>query len=207
MPRTARLVAPGLPHHVTQRGNRRQTTFFSDHDYAAYRDLLADRCGAHGVDVLAWCLMPNHVHLILVPATEAALGAALMETHRRYTVRINRREGWTGFLWQGRFASAAMDEGHLAAAARYVELNPVRAGLADHPGDWPWSSARAHLARQPDGLTVIDPLLDRYPDWRDFLGLDLSEPDLAAIRSAERTGRPLGSRDFVARLQAQTGTR
>ncbi len=203
MPRTARLVAPGLPHHVTQRGNRRQPTFFSDHDYIAYRDLLADRCAAHAVEVLAWCLMPNHVHLILVPATKTALGAALMETHRRYTVRINRREGWTGFLWQGRFSSAAMDEAHLAAAARYVDLNPVRARLVGQPDDWPWSSARAHLERRPDGLTAIAGLLDRYPDWRDFLGMDLSEPDLAAIRDAERTGRPLGPRDFIARLEMQ----
>ncbi|NBB13813.1 transposase [Caulobacter sp. SLTY] len=202
MPRTARLVVPGLPHHVTQRGNRRQTTFFSAQDYAAYRALLADRCLAHQVEVLAWCLMPNHVHLVLVPATGTSLGAALAQTHRRYTVRINRREGWTGFLWQGRFSSAPMDEGHLAAAVRYVELNPVRAGLVASPADWPWSSARAHLARAPDGLTAIDPMLDRFPDWEDFLGVDLSAPDLAAIRSAERTGRPLGARDFVARLEA-----
>lgn len=210
MPRTARLVVPGLPHHVTQRGNRRQRTFFSDHDYVAYRDLLAGACRTSGVQVLAWCLMPNHVHLILTPPQNDALRAALADTHRRYTVRINRREGWTGYLWQGRFASTPMDHPHLMSAARYVELNPVRAGLVATPDAWPWSSARAHLSGRPDGLTDLEPLLAQVADWSDFLGLGLSEPDLQAIRAAEKTGHPLCARDFLLKIgqqQAeQTGT-
>ena len=205
MPRTARIVAPGLPHHVTQRGNRRQQTFFSDHDYAAYRDLLSDRCKAHGVQVLAWCLMPNHVHLALVPSTEASLGTALGETHAAYTRRINRREGWRGFLWQGRFSSVVMDERHLLAAARYIELNPVRARLVDAPPDWRWSSARAHLTARPDGLVDIDPMLDRLPDWAEFLAGDMPDAELDAIRAAERTGRPLGAGAFIARLETELG--
>ena len=116
MARLARVVAPGLPHHVTQRGNRRQEVFFSDADCAAYKALLAEHCAAAGVAVWAYCLMPNHVHLILVPPDEDGLRAALGEAHRRYTRRVNFREGWRGYLWQGRFASFAMDERHLLAA-------------------------------------------------------------------------------------------
>src|SRR5438067_13164956 len=113
MARLARVVVPGVAHHVTQRGNRRQQVFFGDNDYAAYKALLAEGCREAGVEVWAYCLMPNHVHLILVPGDETGLRAALGETHRRYSSRVNQREGWRGFLWQGRFASAPMDDGHL----------------------------------------------------------------------------------------------
>jgi len=128
MARLARIVVPNLPHHVTQRGNGRQRTFFEDDVH--YRDLLGQSCRAAGVAVWAWCLMPNHVHLILVPSDEGGLRAALGEAHRRYTRRVNFREGWRGHLWQERFHSTPMDEAWLLAAARYVELNPVRAKLA-----------------------------------------------------------------------------
>lgn len=144
MARLARVVIPGLPHHVTQRGNRRQTVFFGEADYQAYHALLAEFCREQGVAVWAWCLMPNHVHLLLVPPAPDALRAALAETHRRYSCRINRRTGWRGYLWQGRFASFPMDEAHTLACARYIDLNPQRAGLVDQPEAWPWSSARSH---------------------------------------------------------------
>ncbi|TAN56117.1 MAG: transposase, partial [Rhodospirillales bacterium] len=146
MARLARVVAPGLPHHVTQRGNRRQPTFFDEGDYRLYLDLLADNAQRFGLQVWAYCLMPNHVHLIAVPEAQDSLTRALAETHRRYTRDINRRKGWKGFLWQGRFASFVLDEPHLLAAARYVETNPVRARLVEQPEDWAFSSARAHLA-------------------------------------------------------------
>ncbi len=129
MARLARVVVPGMPHHVTQRGNRRQPTFFRHDDYEAYLELMADRCREEGVAIWAYCLMPNHVHLIAVPETEEALARAVGEAHRRYTRRINFRENWRGYLWQGRFASFVMDEPCLLAAARYVELNPLRASL------------------------------------------------------------------------------
>jgi putative transposase len=151
MARLARVVAPGLPHHVTQRGNRRQQTFFSDDDYATDTALLAEHCAAARAAVWAWCLMPNHVHLILVPPEADSLRASLGEAHRRYTRHVNSRAGWRGFLWQGRFASCPMDEAHLLTAARYVERNPVRAKLARRPRDWRWSSARAHLAGRATG--------------------------------------------------------
>jgi putative transposase len=207
MARLARVVAPGVPHHVTQRGNRRQQTFFNDEDYALYRDLIAESCRAAGVGVWAYCLMPNHVHLVLTPGDADGLRAALSEAHRRYSRHVNFRQGWRGYLWQGRFASVAMDEPHLMACARYVEMNPVRARLAAAAADWPWSSARAHLAARGDGLVDVQPLLDRAPDWRGLLDSALSQADYDAIRRGERTGRPLGAAEFVDRLEERLGRR
>jgi putative transposase len=201
----ARIVVPGLAHHVTQRGNRRQQTFFSDEDYQVYKDLVAEHCGEAGVAVWAYCLMPNHVHLILVPETGDGLAEGLGEAHRRYTRRINFREGWRGYLWQGRFASFPLDEAHLHAAGRYVELNPVRAGLVRRAKDWPWSSARAHLKGRDDDLVSVAPMLERIPDWRAYLRSGLGEGERELVRQHERTGRPLGSEDFIAGLESQLG--
>jgi putative transposase len=194
MARLARVVAPGVPHHVTQRGNRRQQTFFNDEDYALYRELIAESCRAAGVSVWAYCLMPNHVHLILTPSDPDGLRAALGEAHRRYSRHVNFREGWRGYLWQGRFASAAMDERHLMACARYVEMNPVRARLAVGAEDWPWSSARAHLAATGDGLVDVRPLLDRAADWRGVWTAPCRGPTMrpsgAVSARADRWARP-----------------
>lgn len=201
MARIARIVAPGIPHHVTQRGNRRQQVFFSDEDYVAYRSLLAEGCRAAGVEVWAYCLMPNHVHLMLVPPDADGLRAALGEAHRRYTRHVNFREGWRGYLWQGRFASFPMDETYALACARYIELNPVRGKLTPRPNGWRWSSTRAHLAGKDDELVRVRPLLELSPDWKDFLATSLADHDREAIRAGERTGRPLGSPRFVARLE------
>jgi putative transposase len=205
MARLARVVAEGTPHHVTQRGNRRQQVFFGDGDYLAYKALLAEGCRAAGVAVWGYCLMPNHAHLILVPSDADGLRAALAEAHRRYTRLVNFREGWRGYLWQGRFASAPMDEAHLMAAARYVELNPARAGLVAQAADWPWSSARAHLAGRDDDLVSAGPLLERAPDWPGLLDQGLSKEEHAALRAGESTGRPLGSAAFVERLERELG--
>jgi putative transposase len=161
MARIARFAVAGLPHHVTQLGNRREPVFFGDDDYELYRDLLAGQCLRQGVACWAYCLMPNHVHLILVPDREEALGRALGETHRRYSSVVNARLRVTGHLFQSRFGSVVMDEDHLMAAARYVALNPVRAGLAARAEDWRWSSARAHLEGRDDGLVSVGPLVER----------------------------------------------
>ena len=207
MARLARVVAVGLPHHVTQRGNRRQQVFFGEQDYAAYSRLLAAGCRAADVAVWGYCLMPNHVHLILVPADPDGLRAALGEAHRRYTRHVNMREGWRGYLWQGRFASFPMDESYLLACARYVELNPVRAGLVRRARDWKWSSARAHLAGRDDELVTVEPLLSLVPDWAAFLRVAVDDDAREAIRAAERTGRPLGSEGFTAQLERRLGRR
>jgi putative transposase len=205
MPRMARLVVPTIPHHITQRGVRRQQTFFSDDDYRLYRSLLRDWCAKAATEIWGWCLMPNHVHLILVPSHVDGLRAALGETHRRYTRFINLREDWRGHLWQERFASVPMDERHLQAAWRYVELNPVRAGLVKRPEDWMWSSARAHLFGDDDGLTALAPAAGRIADWRSYLDQGLGDEDLNAIRQGEKDGRPLGSAAFKAELSARSG--
>ncbi|MBT8140335.1 MAG: transposase [Gammaproteobacteria bacterium] len=189
MARIARLVLPGHPHHITQRGNRRQTTFFNAADYRAYIALVARGAEAAEVGVLAYCLMPNHVHFIVVPQRKNSLAALFSEAHRRYTRRINEREKWCGHLWQARFHSAALDEQHLLAAARYVELNPVRATMCQQPQEWPWSSARAHLAGINDALVDVAPMLGRVNNWREYLGAEVPEQHIEAIRRNTRSGR------------------
>jgi putative transposase len=205
MARIARVVAPGLPHHITQRGNRGQQTFFDDDDYKAYRHLMATHAAGCGSRVWAYCLMPNHVHLIMVPEHEDGLRCAVAETHRRYTRRINARNDWRGHLWQERFHSFVMDEEHLVAAARYIERNPVRAGLCERAEDWPWSSARAHLAGRGDELVEVQPLLERVPQWRVLLAEPDEDPFSQQIHAHMRTGRPLGENTFVQTLEARLG--
>jgi putative transposase len=201
----ARVVVPGYPHHLTQRGNRRQRTFFRKDDYQAYRELMAEWCGRCGVEVWAYCLMPNHVHLIVVPESEDGLRRAVGEAHRRYTRRVNFREGWRGHLWQGRFASFVMDEYYLLACARYIERNPVRAGLCRRPQDYPWSSAAAHLAGKDDGLVKVRGLLDLVPRWSQHLSADPEDEVVRQLRRSESTGRPAGSERFVKRLERIVG--
>lgn len=146
-------------------------------------------------------MVPHAVHLIAVPESGTGLARDIGEAHRRYTRRINFREGWRGHLWQERFASFPLDESYLLAAARYVEMNPVGAGLVDSPGDYPWSSSQAHLAGQDDLLARVEPLLAIIPDWKGFLSLS-SEEELSAMRKHERSGRPLGEASFVEQLEA-----
>jgi len=203
MARIARVVAPTIPHHITQRGNRRQETFFCAEDYQAYLALMAEWCRSCEVEIWAYCLMPNHVHLIAVPKSEAGLRRAIGEAHRRYTRRVNFREGWRGHLWQGRFASFPLDEGHLLAAARYLEQNPVRAGLAATPWEYPWSSAQAHMTGQDDALVRVTPLLGRVGAWQGFLGAGTTEEELQQLRRHERSGRPLGSDRFVTAVEGK----
>ena len=202
MPRTSRTVFPGVPHHVTQRGNRRLPTFFREEDYREYLRIAAEAFAAAGVEVWAYCLMPNHVHMIATPSTSDGLAAAVGNTHHRYTRRVNLREGWTGFLWQGRFASFPMDEGHLRKCVRYVGLNPVRAGLVNHAADWPWSSVRAHLTGKADNWLTPRPVAERLSDdLQTFFDTDLPASEYQRLRNASLSGRPLGTRDWVEALK------
>jgi len=202
MARIARVIATGIPHHITQRGNRRMTTFFRDEDYLAYVSLLSEWCKKCGVEIWAYCLMPNHVHLIAVPGSEDGLRRGIGEAHRRYSRMINFRENWRGHLWQGRFASFPMDETYLLAAARYVEMNPVRAHLVPDAISWPWSSARSHVAGTDDDLVKVTPLLEIAGDWRLFLSGAEVDEQTDDIRKHERTGRPLGSEAFIEKLES-----
>jgi len=199
------VVAAGVPHHVVQRGNRRQPVFFSTADYKAYLRLMAAWCGQQGVEVWAYCLMTNHVHLIAVPGSEQGLARAIGEAHRRYTVRVNQRENWRGYLWQGRFSSYPLDERYLLAAVRYVELNPVRARLVERPWQYAWSSAAAHVRKRDDALVKVKPMLSRVADWREYLGTEPDSTDTELLRRHLRTGRPLGSPEFVESLEARIG--
>ncbi len=207
MARLARIVVPRLPHHVTQRGNRGERVFFEDADYALYRDLLAAACRKVNVAVWAYCLMPNHVHLILVPSDATGLARALGDAHRRYVGYVNTRARQTGPLFQGRFASVVLDEEHLLAAARYVSLNPVRARLVKRARDWAWSSVRAHLKGADDGLVSVRPLIERVGRFADLLTAETEaeRERYARLRAAETTGRPIGAPAFLKRLSRKLG--
>jgi putative transposase len=205
MTRLARAIVPGLPHHVTQRGNRRQQTFFGPEDYLLYMALMSESCRRHRVDIWAYCLMPNHSHLIAVPSTPDSLRRAIGEAHRRYTLEINARREWRGYLWQGRFSSFAMDDRYTLAAARYIELNPVRANLVSHPEDYAWSSARPHLLGRDDALVTVAPLLTRVREWQAFLAMDVKAEEANQFRRHAKTGRPLGTDAFIGHVEGLLG--
>ena len=207
MPRLPRLVAPGHPHRVTQRGSRRQATFFCDDDYSTYRDLLAHQLPKAETDLLAYCLMPNHVHLIVIPNRRDSLSRLLRITHGCYAHRINLEHGWQGHLWQERFRSFVMDEDHLLAAARYVELNPVRAGLCSRPEEWPWSSVHFHLQNIPDPLISGCGMRAFVDDWHSLLAEGLTNLELDILRNHSRNGRPAGCLGFVRTLESTPGQR
>ena len=204
MPRIARVVMPGIPHHVTQRGNRREEVFLADADRTRYLSLLHHYSARHGLRIWAYCLMPNHVHFVAVPTTEASLGLAFRDTHQAYATWLNRKTGQNGHLWQGRFFSCALDEGHLWAALRYVERNPVHAGLVRNAWEYAWSSAVAHCGLREDPL--LSPVEMPWPvaDWHEYLrGED--EQATAAIRRQTMTGRPCGGDSFVRSLELALG--
>lgn len=166
---------------------------------------MAAAAARAGAEIWAYCLMPNHVHLIVTPADGDGLRATFADAHRRYTSMINARFGWSGHLFQGRFGAVAMDEAHLVTAARYIALNPVKAGLTRRVEEWPWSSARAHLAATDDELCRVAPLLQRIPD---FAALLAGTGDAEAERRLERAatiGRPLGSPAWLGALEARLG--
>lgn len=207
MARTARLVVPGYPHHVTQRGVRRQQTFFCDEDYREYLAMLRQQLPRARVEIWAYCLMPNHVHLVAVPSSTDGLAKLFQVVHRRYATMINKKYGWQGHLWQERFHSVVMDERHFIATVRYVELNPVRSGLSGRAHDWRWSSVHAHAARQPDPILTHTPVLRCIADWNAFLVSDGDGPDFDTLRKQTRSGKPGGDAEFISKLEAMTGRR
>ncbi len=200
MPRIARVIIPGIPHHVTQRGNRRQTVFFNDQDRIEYLRILKEQGQRFGASFWAYCLMENHVHIVAVPESRDSLSQAIGQAHLRYTRRINFREGWRGYLWQGRFASYPMDERYLLAAIRYVERNHVRAGIVQKAEDYLWSRARAHVERIKDPLITNCFLLDEIKDWSEFISVE-HEDERSQVEAHSQTGYPLGSMDFIKKLE------
>lgn len=206
MGRTARAVAVGFPYHVTHRGNHREPIFFSDDDRRAYLADVAEGCRRYALDVWAYCLMPNHVHFLVVPRAADAMAGAIRLAHGRHARRIHRREEWTGHLWANRYYSCCLDGPHLWRAVRYIELNPVRAGLVLRAADWPWSSAPAHAWDEPDELlSPTRPFPGGVEDWSDWLAEGLRDDEIEDLRCHTRTGRPLGDPTFVDRLESLLG--
>lgn len=205
MVRIARVIAPDIPHHVTQRGNRRQRTFFGDEDFQAYLEFLFVSAKAFEFQVWSYCLMPNHVHLLVVPATESSLRDGISQVHQSYTRLVNRRQEWTGHLWQGRFFSCPIDPLQASLVARYIELNPVRGGLCQQPRQYRWSSAD-QACRGAHGKSGFSPLLCPGENWEAFLLGGLKDQEFNSIlRKSSATGRPLGSEKFVQELESDLG--
>ena len=207
MARIARIVVPGMPHHVIQRGNRRMDVFFNDKDRAVYITFLQQACYRYGVKIWAYCLMRNHVHFIAVPERKEALARCFADAHVRYARRVNAREGWRGHLWQARFGSSVLDERYLIAAVRYVERNPVRAGIVQLPWQYRWSSAAWHVgAIRVDPLVAGDePLQALIGDWQEYLYVEEDSAVVAAIRRETHVSRPLGDKRFIQALEVQVG--
>lgn len=209
MPRVARFISPGVPHHVTQRGNRRCSVFFSDADRLSYLSQLRIEAKENALEVLAYCLMSNHVHLVLVPPARDSIARSMQQLNMHHAQRINRMHAWTGHLWQGRFYSSPLDESYFMAAIRYVECNPVRARLVARAEDYEWSSARAHCGQAIDPVLSSDPrwtrMLACIGSWSEWLGEDEPEIETALIRARTRHGLPCGSGEFVDQLEAQAG--
>lgn len=207
MARLPRVVVVDVPHHVTQRGNARQVILSSDADRVTYLELLREYAQLYALSLVGYCLMSNHVHLVAVPHTPEALSQSLKQAHGRYTAYWNAHQSSSGHVWQGRFYSCPLDEPHLWAALRYVELNPVRAGMVATADLWKWSSAAAHC-----GISSPDPMLEmerwgkRWTarQWSGFLADAESAGEGNALRQSTHTGRPLGSPDFVAALEELT---
>lgn len=205
MPKFARLVVPDCPHHIIQRGNRRQKVFFSDSDKELYLKLIKRHGDRTGISFLAYCLMENHVHMIAVPKVKESFAKGIGEAHRKYTNIINIREDWKGYLWQGRFISFALDERSLYAAVRYVERNPVRIGIVQKAEDYPWSSAGAHVFKKKDLLLSEQVQFLKIDDWVAYIRDPDDETFIEQIQQHEKTGRPFGPDDFLRKLEEKTG--
>lgn len=209
MPRIARPVFAGVPHHITQRGNRREDVFFNDADRVAYLAWLGEYCAKYDVKVLAYCLMTNHLHLVAVPESDQAFEQVFRPLHTRYAQRVNRAKKWKGHLWQGRFFSSALDEVYLWAAIRYIERNPVRARMVRRAENYLWSSAAAHCGLKADAVLTADPawleLTHSVGDWSGWL-TEADQPEQVDVlrRHVER-GLPCGAEGFIRRLERRAG--
>lgn len=208
MSRLARIVYPDMPHHIVHRGNRREPVFFNDIDRKDYLFLLAEACRRYSVEIWAWCLMINHVHLLLSPKDLIGLAKVMQWVARNYSLKINRRRGWTGRLWEVRYFSCVIErDSYLWTASAYIDMNPVRAALVSKPEKWEWSSAKAHLLGEEDKYLKLKRWLlekDR-PEYQRFIYERLKQEDILKIRKATSVGRPLATGDFIAGLERSLG--
>lgn len=207
MPRISRIVAIGFPHHVTQRGVRSMDVFHDDEDRHQYLRFIKEEAERSELDILAWCLMTNHVHFIVIPHMEISLARGFGEAHKRYTRMKNIRDNARGYLFQGRFGSCVLDERHLLAAVRYVENNPVTAGMTRYAWEYKWSSAAYHVGdSKKDILLKSRNLFGLVKNWRKYL-LETTEDndDVPRVKLSTQTGRPAGDHDFVKKIEKLIG--
>ena len=210
MPRQARVVAVGVPHHITHRGNNRQDVFLSDEDRRRYQTLLFEQLAPCAVDLLGWCWMTNHVHLVAVPRRADSLARLVMRVHSAYAQQFNRRYVRTGHLWQSRFFSCALGPDRLQTALLYVDLNPVRAGLVGEATAYPWSSATSHVdGRDGDDLLARSRLAQwgGCPDWAARLRRSVDAETSRRLRQATSSGVAFGDPAFIAALETRCGRR
>ena len=210
MARIARIVVPDFPHHITHRGNNKQDIFFVDDDRRAYLDILKDNCTKYGLDILAYCLMTNHIHLIAIPGQEESLAKAIGRADFRYTQYINRMHKRTGHLWEGRFYSCVLDEKGFWLASKYVELNPVMAKICRLPWRYKWSSAAAHTGeKDKSGLLNLKKWnkMISVKEWKKELASGIDLELIGKLRLSTHTGRPLGTDSFLSKLEKFLGRR
>jgi putative transposase len=206
MPRLKRIVVPGLPHHITQRGNSRANVFFDDEDREVFLRILGEVSECHGLTNFSYSLMTNHIHLISAPKLESSLARSMRDLLGPYAAYLNRKYGFNGRLWQGRFHSTPLDDAHFWEAIRYVERNPVRAGLVQRAEQYQWSSAAAHCGLRQDYLLAPLPDAAAFIDnWSTWLSYGEGELALENIRRCTKTGRPCGSESFVKDLERTLG--
>jgi putative transposase len=204
--RFARVVLPGCPHHVLARGNRKAAIFSDDSDRLVYSRLMQQASENSHLSIWAYVLMDNHVHFVAIPGRADSLGKAIKEAHEAYTMYFNTKYGLVGHAWQNRFKSFPMDWGHCLNAIRYVERNPVRAGMVNKAEDYLWSSAAAHCRLRDDVLLTDDcPLVTEIANWSEWLGIGNPNEIEYAIRRHTRIGRPLGPTEFLISAETQTG--
>jgi len=204
MPRLARSVFANIPHHITQRGNKREDVFFTDEDRLFYLELLKLYCKKHEVSILVYCLMTNHVHLVLTPHSKEGLQQVLKPLHMRYSQYINKINGWNGHLWQGRFFSSPLDDAYTWSTIRYVERNPVQVGMVVKAEEYRWSSAAAHcglkesslLATLPSSMSGVS-----QDNWSEWLALPEKQSIEKIIERNVEKGLPCGGSAFIDQLE------
>ena len=204
MPRTSRIAVPEVPHHITQRGNNRQDVFFVDDDRRVYLSILKEQSEKYGLEILGWCLMTNHIHLIARPSTPESLAKAIGRTHFLYTQNINYLHRRSGHLWQNRFYSCPLGREHFWQALRYVEQNPLRAGIVRQAWKYAWSSAMAHVIGE-DKMGLLNMSywhqVSAQVDWRQALEKVQPKEIIEQIRLNTHTGRPLAGDSFISKLE------
>jgi len=209
MVRRARIVVPGLPHHITQRGNNKQDVFFTEEDRSYYLKLLQEKSEQYGFLVQGYCLMTNHVHIIGTPKTKQSLSKTIGRTNYQYTQYINKLHNRSGHLWQSRYYSCILDENHNKEALRYVELNPVKTAITKTPWEYQWSSCKAHIGEVETTLLEMSNFKteEEFKNWKLYLLEKQNLKKLKQIKLHLQTGRPLGTDSFLSKLEAKLNMR